>query len=207
MRYLYLHGFASSPASGKATYFKERFAARGIDLAVPALDSGNFERLTISSQLRIMERELGGAPAVLIGSSMGGYLAAVYAERHPEVYRVVLMAPAFGLARRWPDALGDDVIRQWREQGWRMTYHYAHNREERIGYQLLEDGLQYEDQPDVRQPALIFHGLHDDVVPPSFSEEFAATRPNVRLRLLDSDHALSDQLPLMWRESEEFLFC
>lgn len=170
------------------------------------MDGGDFQTLTISGQLRILEHELAGAPAVLIGSSMGGYLAALYAARHPEVDRIVLLAPAFAFARRWPESLGPHVVRQWREQGWRMTFHYARNREEKIGYQLLADGLQYEDHPAVHQPTLIFHGLHDDVVPPSFSEEFAAGKPNVRLRLLDSDHALTDQLPLMWRESVEFLF-
>ena len=30
----------------------------------------------------------------------------------------------------------------------------------RLSYQLIEDAAQYEDFPDFRQPALIFHGAH-----------------------------------------------
>src|SRR5690348_17748458 len=53
-----------------------------------------FEHLTISGQLGVLERTLQNEPVRLIGSSMGGYLAALYAARHPEVDRLVLLAPA-----------------------------------------------------------------------------------------------------------------
>ena len=47
-----------------------------------------------------------GEPLVLMGSSLGGYLAALYAERHPKaVDRLVLIAPAFGFLQRWEGAL------------------------------------------------------------------------------------------------------
>ena len=93
--YVYLHGFASSPASSKAQYFKARFAQHDIALDIPELDGGDFEHLTITGQLDVIERRMRGRAGVLLGSSMGGYLAALYAERHPEVDRVVLLAPAF----------------------------------------------------------------------------------------------------------------
>src|SRR5579859_7208445 len=101
MTFLYCHGFASSPQSRKAQAFHSALSSRGINLLIPALDGGDFEHLTISSQLEIMEDTLKGAPARLIGSSMGGYLAALYAATHPEVDRLVLMAPAFGFSPRW----------------------------------------------------------------------------------------------------------
>jgi uncharacterized protein len=56
------------------------------------------------------------------------------------------------------------------------------------------------------QPALIFHGTDDSVVPYAYSEEYAAHHPNVRLRLLKSDHQLTDVTPVMWEETAEFLF-
>lgn len=83
--YVYLHGFASSSASSKAQYFKTRLAEHDIALEIPELDGGDFERVTLSGQLRVVERLVGGCPVVLLGSSMGGYLAALYAARHPEV--------------------------------------------------------------------------------------------------------------------------
>jgi predicted esterase YcpF (UPF0227 family) len=39
---IYLHGFASSPHSGKATYLAERLRARGMDVRVPDLNQPAF---------------------------------------------------------------------------------------------------------------------------------------------------------------------
>ena len=201
IRRIYLHGFASGPASKKATYFRDRLPG----LLVPDLAEGNFEGLTISAQLRVVERLAEGEPADLIGSSMGGYVAALYAARHPEVRRLVLMAPAFGFARRWPLALGEQKVRQWHENGWMEVFHYSTGQTARIGYQLLEDGSLYEDYPDVRQPALVFHGRQDTVVPCQFSVEFGASRPNARIVLVDSGHELTNVLESVWEESYRFL--
>jgi len=37
------------------------------------------------------------------------------------------------------------------------------------------------------------------------SERFAASHPNVKLRLLDSGHELMDVLDEMWQDTREFL--
>jgi pimeloyl-ACP methyl ester carboxylesterase len=203
---LYLHGFASSPASRKAQFFRERFAERGVQVRILELDEGRFEKLTLTGQLGVIERAASGQPVSLIGSSMGGYLAALYAARHPEVERVVMMAPAFDFGRRWRERIGHDGVEQWRRTGRLTVYHYGMDREMSLGYELLEDALQYEDEPDVRQPALIFHGVGDDVVPLAASERYCASRPNVRLRTFDSGHELVDVLGPIWEESYAF-FC
>ncbi|MFN0172863.1 MAG: alpha/beta hydrolase [Bryobacteraceae bacterium] len=205
MRWLYLHGFASGSSSKKAAFFQDRFAAVGLTLEIPDLTAGDFEHLTLSGQLRVIESELKGEAACLVGSSMGGYLAALYAARHPEIECVVLLAPAFGFARRWPLRLGEDVTRQWRETGWMTLFHYGRNQEARIHYGLLEDGLRYEDYPAVAQPALVFHGTRDDVVPSEFSAEFRRRNPRAEVHFLDSGHELTDCLDGMWTRMEAFL--
>jgi len=53
---------------------------------------------------------------------------------------------------------------------------------------------------------LIFQGLRDTVVPPEYSVKFAERHPNVRLRLMNSDHELTNVMDEMWMEAEEFLF-
>src|SRR5674476_259336 len=164
-RILYLHGFASSTASSKARFFAERLRAAGALIDIPDLAAGDFEHLTISGQLRVIETAAAGEPVALMGSSMGGYLAAIYAARHPEVSRVVLLAPAFGFARRWAERIGAAAVDTWRTTGAVEVFHYAENRQRRLSYALLDDGLGYEDYPDFGQPALIFHGAQDDVVP------------------------------------------
>lgn len=204
-RVLYLHGFASGPGSKKARYFAEKLPACGIRLEVPDLTEGDFEGQTLTAQLGVVERLVSGENAWLIGSSLGGYLAALYAARHPEVSKVVLLAPGFGFARRWPHSLGEQAMARWRRTGFLPLYHYGEKAERRVGYQLITDGEQYEEYPDVRQPCLIFHGGKDDVVPVEYSTEFAATRPNVELHIMDSDHELIDVLDVMWPRVREFL--
>ena len=202
---LYLHGFASSPASTKARAFERILSAAGCRVAIPDLAEGRFEQLTITAQLALIERAGGGGPVSLIGSSLGGYLAALYAARHAEVDRVVLMAPAFTFARLWHEWLGEVEIVRWRETGGREFFHYGENRPVQLGYQLLADADGYEDYPEVTQPTLIFHGAHDTDVPPEVSREFARRRPNARLEILDSDHQLTDQIDYMAAKVLEFL--
>jgi uncharacterized protein len=112
------------------------------------------------------------------------------------------MAPAFGFVRRWaaaPEAEG------WRKAGYLEVYHYGENRTCQLSYQFIEDALLYEDFPDCKQPALIFHGVNDDTVPARVSSEFAARHPNALLHLLDSDHELLDVLEIIWQGTEPFL--
>jgi uncharacterized protein len=204
-RIVYLHGFASSPGSSKARRFRQRFEAAGARIDIPDLAEGDFARLTISRQLEVVERTAAGHAVSLVGSSMGGYLAALYAARHPEVTRLVLMAPAFGFARRWTDRLGREQAAEWRRTGTVEVFHYAENRMRRLGYELVEDAARYEDYPDFRQPALIFHGRQDDVVPAAFSQAFAARHPAATLELLDSGHDLLNALDHIVERAADFL--
>lgn len=203
---LYLHGFASGPSSKKAQFFRLKFKGMGVSIGIPDLSEGDFERLTITGQLGVIERAARGRPVTLIGSSMGGYLAALYAARHPEVERLVLLAPAFGFARRWPEMLGVQAIENWRDTGVRTVFHYGEGRERHLSYRLIEDATQYEDFPDVSQPALVLHGTEDEVVPVILADEFARKRPNSRLVKLKSGHELTDVMERLWQETETFLF-
>jgi pimeloyl-ACP methyl ester carboxylesterase len=203
---IYLHGFASSPASSKARYFREHLEAAGARVDVPDLAAGDFEHLSITGQLAVIEEAAARDGVSLIGSSLGGYLAALYAARHPEVRRLVLLAPAFAFARLWNSTLaGAAQVEEWRRTGTMEVFHYGENRNCRLGYQLLADAGRYEDYPDFSQPALIFHGVHDDAVPVSSSQEFSARHPNATLEVLDSDHQLLNMLDYMAPKITRFL--
>jgi alpha-beta hydrolase superfamily lysophospholipase len=204
-RILYLHGFASGPSSRKAVFFRERLEACGGRVEILDLAAGDFEHLTIGGQLAVVEQAAAGEPVSLVGSSMGGYLAALYAARHHEVQRAALLAPAFGFARRWADSLGAASVAEWRRKGFMEVFHYGDGCQRRLGYRLLEDAANYEDYPDVQQPTLIFHGSHDDVVPAQSSRVFAASRPSVHLEILDSGHDLLNALDRMAPKIASFL--
>lgn len=186
-------------------YFAERFASRGIKLEIPDLAAGDFENLTISSQLAVIDRLATGEPVSLIGSSMGGYLAALYASMHPEIQKVVLLAPAFYFPLRWPQQLGPERTAGWKESGFMEVFHYGEGRARRLNWALMEDARRYPAEPSFTQPALIFHGSADDVVPPEYSVAYAALHPNVILKVLDSDHQLTDAVQTIWAETEAFL--
>lgn len=205
MRILYLHGFASGPGSRKAQFFAARLASCGMRLEIPELDEGDFERLTVSRQLSALERLLRREPARLIGSSLGGYLAALYAAHHPEIHRLVLLAPAFDFHRLWLASIGPERLNVWRETGVMPVFHYAAARETPLAFEFIRDAARFPPFPHFDQPALLFHGARDPVVPIEQSVLFAAAHGNVRLLRLDSGHELTDVLDEIWRESQAFL--
>jgi pimeloyl-ACP methyl ester carboxylesterase len=196
---IYIHGFASSPRSRKAEGFRSALAARGVRMEAPAMDRGDFEHLTISGQLSVLEDAIRGGRVYLIGSSMGGYLAALYAAAHPDAAKLVLLAPAFGFARPWESRIGEPKPVDFE------VFHYGDNSVRRVHYGLIDDALRFPSAPDFTQPALIFHGVHDDVVPVGYSREFAKAHANAQLIELDSDHELLDVLDRIVAESVPFL--
>ena len=206
MRILYLHGFASSPQSSKAQFFAHKFAEQGIPIDIPALDGGDFEHLTITGQLKIVEQAIEHGPVIMMGSSLGGYLTAIYAEKHPEqVSRVILLAPAFRFLERWRSRFTEQQLAAWKQGGAMPFYHYGDKKQRQLSYQLIEDAQTYSPEPAFSQPGLILHGTKDDVVPFFGSQEFAAARPNVQLKSFLSGHELTDVLEPMWQEVAAFL--
>jgi hypothetical protein len=205
---LYLHGFASGPSSHKARVLSRRFAEAGVRVEVPDLTPGadGFERSSPSSMLAVAEALLADAapPHAVIGSSLGGYLAAVAAARDPSVERLVLLAPAFRLFERWSARLAPADLAGWRANGLE-TMHYATNRMRRIGWQFLEDARGFPAFPDVRVPTLCIAGTRDETVPIADVEAFVARTPSARLVAVDDGHDLAASLDLIFREARSFL--
>jgi uncharacterized protein len=202
---VYLHGFGSGPESTKARFFRDKFAARGVNIEIPQLDEGDFERLTVTGQLRVIDRAVNGRSAILMGSSLGGYLAALYASTHPNIERLVLLAPAFQFPRRWRQRFSGEELAAWKAAGSKPFYHYSFKAERPLGYQFVQDSVQYPDEPDFHQPALVLHGKADPVVPVEASREFAAGHSNITLLELESGHELTDVLDKLWVETARFL--
>lgn len=136
---------------------------------------------------------------------MGGYLAALYASRHPEVEKLVMMAPAFHFQNRWPEMMGADAVRRWEETGEMEVFHYAAGGPRKVGWQLASDAARWDPAPPVRQPALLFHGVRDQTVPIAGSELYAATYPNVILQAYDAGHELTEVMGEMWERTARFL--
>jgi pimeloyl-ACP methyl ester carboxylesterase len=205
---LYLHGFASGPGSAKARGLAERFARQGVALDVPDLTPGEdgFERSTPASMLAVAEARLASAPGphAVIGSSLGGWLGALAASRHPPVQRLVLLAPAFRLHQRWSGRLTPAQLADWREKGLEVL-HFASGRHRRIGFGFLEDAARWPAFPRVTVPTLCLAGRRDEIVPLEDVERFVALTPSARLVALDEGHALLASLDRIFEEARAFL--
>ena len=188
--FIYLHGFASGPGSNKAKAFKKRFDELGISIHVPDLQQGDFENLTLTGQIELVQgiidkkkdKKFG-----LIGSSMGGYLASLIAQTRESVQALFLMAPGFNFLNRWRKILDiskttDELI---------PVFHYRYNKEVRLNTYLFRDAETWESLPLVRKiPTFIVHGLHDETIDIEESRNFVRKKSFCSLKELDSDHGL-----------------
>ena len=210
----YLHGFASSPRSGKAAYLRERLEPLGLPLHVPDLNQPDFSTLTVSRMLDQVDDAidaLAPGPVALVGSSLGGFVAIHAAARRAgdrarPISGLVLLAPAVDFCSGRDGWLSDEELEEWRRTGRRHVFHHADGRTYPLHFALYEDGHGHDAfAARLDQPVLAFQGTRDTVVRPASVQAWAASRHNVSLRLIDGDHQLQECLDEVWRESALFL--
>lgn len=199
-----LHGFASSPRSRKNEHFAPAFEARGVRLHRPDLNQPSFARLSFAAMMAELDRMHFGAIAppgsaprwCLVGSSLGGYLAALWAAAHPDrVEKLVLLCPAFELARRWETLVTPPELEQWRREG---THAFSDATGAVVGlhFAFVEEARALDPAPEVECPVLFVHGTRDERVPIEVSRRYAARRPETRALVeVDDGHDLLAHLP------------
>ena len=209
MTFFYLHGFASSALSSKAAYFRERLAARGVALQCPDFNQPDFSTLTITRMIEQVGAGLdaGDGRGVLIGSSLGAFVAVQAAVKWPaRIDRLVLLAPAVDLRPERLGEMGDRTLAEWKATSSLNVFHFGYGRIMPLGYGLYEDARNYDAlNAVVDLPIQVFQGRRDKAVDPVTVERWAAARPNVELHLLDDDHQLLGSLEYIWREMSRFL--
>ena len=162
----YLHGYQSDPFSEKGTLLRKTLQAVPIKYR-----DGAPEDLVISECLsRIYDVIKKDQQTVLIGSSLGGFLAAATALIHPNVKQLILLNPAI-----IPPQTDLHTV-----QG--MPYRIL---EEMIDSRLFEQKI----------PAsiTILRGTHDDVVPDDWVICFAKAQ-QATIQLYNDDHRFSRNL-------------
>lgn len=204
---LWVHGFGSHRGGEKAEAVRAECGRRGwtfaaFDFRGHGGSAGEMADLTASRLLEDLEvvsghlRSLGVTRLGLVGSSMGGFASAWFANRHPElILGCVFVAPAFHfLDRRW-DGATEAERDEWRRTGRRAFRNQWVAAE--LGYALVAERDAFtlrELAAGWRLPALLFHGCEDDTVPDQDSLEFVRRVPpgDVELRLIrDGDHRLT----------------
>jgi pimeloyl-ACP methyl ester carboxylesterase len=196
-----LHG----GGSGRATWDAFTRGVRGYRVVAPDLrghgDSPRFPRYTLSEHADDVAElldELGAAPAVLIGHSLGGYAASVVAQRHPDrVARLVLEDPpppprtgpagGFSRARLALSGLAGGLSRR-RFDRHALTSAIAQLREPDPGW--------WDALPLIEAPTLILSGGPKSHIPPSRLQAVAAAVPDARLVTIPVGHRIhSTALP------------
>ena len=206
--YAYLHGFASGPRSRKGTALQAALSARGIELLLLDLNRPSFAELTLSAQVAAVDALAAQRPDVttwrFIGSSMGGWVAARWAEQNPtRVDRLALLCPGFDMIARWPKLLGPEAMARWHAHGV-LVFPNADKRPEGVHWGFIADALTLPATPEVPCPTLIVHGERDQTVPYATSAAYAATRPHVTLVTVDDGHELTLSLPRIEAEVARF---
>ena len=123
----------------------------------------------------------------------GGYIAARYAELHPDrVKKLFLLCPAFGLAARWKEFLSDDDLNRWKSSG---SYSYDGRQ---LHYNFFHDITNnHPAYPQVSCPTSIVHGTFDRLVPIEVSQAFIKEQKQsnlIHLTEVEDDHYLTKSL-------------
>ena len=188
---LYLHGFTSSPGGNKGTFARRWAQARGIPFHAPDLNLPTFEALTLTAQVEAVEALVQALPEppVVVGSSLGGFIATAVAHRGATIRSMILLAPAIHFARR---RMTSPAWAAYRERGEMEVFHYGTGRPRRLGPELLGDLRAWADDADWRLAVgtVILHGRFDETVPLAESEAYRDRNPGVVLRVLEDDHGL-----------------
>lgn len=153
---IFLHGMEVSPQGTKSQFLRKHFP----NCRIPDLPPDTQKRLTILDDYITQ-------PAYLVGSSLGGLSAILFAMKKPHLVKgMVLMAPAVGFSE----------------------FISVENQEALVAQQTYIP-------PDI--PTTVIAALHDEVIPLAAIEQMVARSPsrqNIKFIKADDDHRLNQSL-------------
>jgi len=203
---LFLGGFKSDMTGSKAAALsawcaENRQAFCRFDYAGHGASGGRFTEGTIgrwAADAATVLANLTSGPQLLVGSSMGGWIATLLARDHPErVHAMVGIAPApdFTEELMWPQFTPAIRATIAREGVWLAPSEYGEGYA--ITRALIEDGRKQSvlgGKLAFRFPVRLLHGMRDTDVPWKHALRLidAIEGDDVRLTLVkDGDHRLS----------------
>ena len=162
----YIHGYLSSPDSTKGKLFKEKLQATPIRYR-----TCKPEDIVISKCIENINKTIrGDKEVILIGSSLGGFLAAKTALNNENIKTLILLNPAI-----IPPYVDISTIQD-------MPQHILRDMKDEKLFTTKIDAKIY-----------IILGTEDKVVPNDWGIEFAKTR-EAQVLFLHDDHQLSKNL-------------
>jgi pimeloyl-ACP methyl ester carboxylesterase len=203
---VWLCGFGSDMTGGKATAVEDWAKANGVsslrfDYRGCGVSKGDFLDGTIGrwrqDTLNMIDARTTG-PLILIGSSMGGWIAQLVALARPDrVAGLILIAPATDFVVSAYDALPASAKRDLEEKGvWIRPSPYMDGGMP-MTRALFEEGRDWclmQNPIEIATPVRILHGVEDDAVAWEGSLELMKrlTSGDVQITFVkDGDHRLS----------------
>lgn len=168
------HGMMSAKEGTKQRAFARIFEESGFsvlrfDFSFCGESEGRFEEITFAQEVDDLRaavgwvREHGGDPVGLLGSSMGGAVALLYASGDPTIEALVTLAAVgqpTGIADRMEDL--KRKTQEWKDEGAQF------GAEGEPGEPFFEDARRQDVLGAARRisaPLLVLHGGQDEVVP------------------------------------------
>ena len=202
---LFVHGLLSDGDGTKSMHLWEsarqknrswlRFDQRGQGRSDGTFDDFRISRVV--EDLRCVLDFVCDQPTVIVGSSLGGWVAAHagLTGRH-NIVGLVLIAPAFNFVETIYRSLSVEDQKSWEAEGRRFFPSPYEEDGFALDFDTVIDARRfdlYRNPIEFDHPVVILHGELDDVVPVAVSEKFqASSKSDVLLEVIpEGDHRLS----------------
>ena len=205
---VFLPGFFSNMEGTKATFFEKQCRKRGqadvrFDYRGHGASDGRFEDGTITDWLNdalLVIDQVAEKPVLVVGSSMGGWLALLAAQKRPKQIRGLVgiaSSPDFTKSI-YEERLNDEQRESIDQKGYILSPSEYREEPVKITKKLLESGNRHlllnQDSINLEIPVCLIHGKKDVDVPRQKSQQLYGKigKDRCELKLIpDGEHRLS----------------
>ena len=213
-------GYSSDMTGTKATALNNWTESNGInylrfDYSGHGQSSGDFGRGTLSkwlSEAKFFFEKFKSKKNIIIGSSMGGWIALLTALKNIDVNGLIGIASAPDFTKNEWDRLSETEKEEFKSNG-SILFPDDDYGDYEVFYEFVKDGFQHEilnDKIEITCPVRLLHGKLDKVITYNVSEkiiEQLSTSDKSLTIIEDGDHNLSRQedLEILFTKVKELI--
>jgi dienelactone hydrolase len=186
----------------------EAFAQNNFSIEMDDLE--DFIHFFFGSESPVPEVEVDLSRLFLFGHSRGGGLVILQGAQDERVKAVAALAPIHNFKKRW----NQDVLDQWKKDGYMVVINSRTGQEMRMDYQIVEDTLTNYSRFDIPNaihnmsiPLFIAHGTNDDTLPVENAHEIKTWKGDAILKIVaGANHTFGGMHPYEGRGLPEDTF-